>query len=160
MVVKSTLNTERINVLLVGNNPMEIGDIYDRLKSFSNPYFNTDVAFDMQKIFRRIRKFKPYSILIDDRFNKIQLNRLIKRIHRNPHTMNIPVTVIKSQNRDLGLDADIDNYILRGNLTAENLRATILNSEKLRKTSRFLYISYKKSLGALQKLFLDLRRMY
>ncbi len=160
MELKSTTYNEKLNILLVGNNPTEVGDIYDRLKGFTNPYFVTDVAFDFQNIFKRILKFKPYSILIDDRFNKTQLNRLIKRIHRNPKTMNIPVTVIKSLNRDLGIVADVDNYIMKANLTADNLRSTILASQKLRKTSRFLYFSYKRSLGVIQKVFLDIKKMY
>lgn len=159
--MKSTATSEeKLSVLLVGNNPMEVDDIYSRLKTFSNPMFVTDVAFDIRHIFRRIRKFRPYSVLIDDRFNKTQLNRLIKRIHRNPKTMDIPVTVIKSSNRELGIAADVDNYLLKENLTAENLRTAIVNSRRIRKTSLYIYRSYKKNLGLLQKLFLDLRRMY
>lgn len=160
MVAQSVLNDQKLNVLLVGNNPTEINDIYYRLEKFTNPIFETDVAFDIRNIFKRIRKCKPYSILIDDRFNKIQLNRLIKRIHRNPKTMNIPVTLLKTSNKDLGISADVDNYILKGNLTAENLRTTILNSRKLRVTSIFLYGSYQRSRSIIQKVFLHLRKMY
>ncbi len=160
MGIQSALSDQKLNILLVGNNPTEIKDIYYRLEKFTNPIFETDVAFDIRHIFKRIRKFKPYSILIDDKFNKIQLNRLIKRIHRNPKTMNIPITLLKSLNTDLGISADVDNYILKGNLTAENLRSTILNSRKLRITSRFLYVSYKRSRGFIQKIFLHLRKMY
>lgn len=156
----TTSAKEKLNVLLVGNNPMEVDDIYCRLKTFSDPSFTTDVAFDIRNIFRRIRKFRPYSVLIDDRFNKTQLNRLIKRIHRNPKTMDIPVTVIKSSNRELGIAADVDNYLLKENLTAENLRTAIINSRRIRKTSLYIYKSYKKNLGLLQKVFLDLRKMY
>ena len=60
----------------------------------------------------------------------------------------------------VGISADVDNYILKGNLTAENLRSTILNSRKLRITSIFLYASYKRSRGFIQKIFLHLRKMY
>jgi len=160
MEPQSTLEDQKLDVFLVGNNPMEVNDIYYRLKKFTNPNFETHVAFDIRKIFRRIRKFRPYSILIDDRFNKTQLNRLIKRIHRNPKTMDIPVTLIKTSNIELGIAADFDSYILKENLTADNLRTTIINSRDLRKTSRFLYRSYKRRLGFLQKVFLDLRKMY
>jgi PleD family two-component response regulator len=149
-----------LNVLLIGNNPIEVDHIYSRLKTFSNPGFKTDVAFDINNIFRRIRKFRPYTLLIDDRFNKVQLNRLIKRIHRNPKTMDIPITLIKTSNRELGIAADVDNYILKENLTAEALKMAVMSSKRLRKTSRYLYRSYKTSLGFLQKLFLDLRKMY
>lgn len=161
MIETSDNNEEKsMNVLLVGNNPTEIGVLYASLKSFENPRFNTDTAFHFNNIFRRIIKFRPASILIDDRFNRTKLNRLIKRIHRNPRTRDIPVTLLKSNNRDLGLTADIDNYVLKENLSAENLYNTILNSRQLRRTSIYLYKSYKKSRGFLQKIWLDLRRMY
>ncbi len=161
MIEASGNNGEKsMNVLLVGNNPTEISGLYSSLKSFENPRFNTDTAFHFNNIFRRIIKFRPASILIDDRFNRTKLNRLIKRIHRNPRTRDIPVTLLKSNNEDLGLTADIDNYVLKENLSAENLYFTILNSRRLRRTSIYLYKSYKKSRGLLQKIWLDLRRMY
>jgi hypothetical protein len=74
--------------------------------------------------------------------------------------MDIPITLIKTSNRELGIAADVDNYILKENLTAEALKMAVMSSKRLRKTSRYLYRSYKTSLGFLQKLFLDLRKMY
>jgi len=160
MSESSIPRSKPIHVLLVGNNPSEIGDMYQDLQSFDEPHFVTQTAFNFRRIFRKIRKFKPVSILIDDRLNRTQLNRLIKRIHRNPNTKEITVTVLKSSNEDLGLSAEIDNYILKENLSADNLNKTILNSRQLRKTSIYLYNRYKKSRNVLQKIRMDLRRMY
>lgn len=154
------VDNNKMDILLVGNNPTEIRDIYYRLAGFENPRFVTHIAFDLTRIFRRIRRFRPYSIIIDDRFSKTKLNRLIKRIHRNPKTREIPVTLLKSNNSELGISADFDNYILKGNLTAENLHSTIINSRQLRKTSLYLYQSYKRSRNLFQKILLDLRKMY
>ncbi len=160
MIEAEKIDNNKMDILLVGNNPTEIRDIYYRLADFKNPRFVTHIAFDLTRIFRRIRRFRPYSIIIDDRFNKTKLNRLIKRIHRNPKTREIPVTVLKSNNDDLGIMADVDNYILKENLTAENLHNTIISSRQLRKTSMYLYKSYKRSRNLFQKILLDLRKMY
>ena len=160
MSESSMSRSEPINVLLLGNNPTEIGDMYQDLQGFDKPHFVTQTAFNFRRIFRKIRKFKPASILIDDKLNRTQLNRLIKRIHRNPNTKDIPITVLKSSNEDLGLSAEIDNYILKENLSADNLYKTILNSHQLRKTSIYLYKRYKKSRNLLQKIRMDLKRMY
>ena len=151
---------DKMDILLVGNNPTEVRDIYYRLAGFKNPRFVTHIAFDLTRLFRRIRRFRPYSIIIDDRLNKTKLNRLIKRIHRNPKTREIPVTVLKSNNDELGIVADVDNYILKENLTAENLHNTIVNSRRLRETSLYLCKSYKHSRNLFQKILLDLRKMY
>ena len=149
-----------MNILLVGNNPAEVEDIYLRLQSFKRPSFITEIAFDLRNIFKRIRQFKPSFILIDDRFSRRNLNRLIKRIHRNPNTCDIPVTVLKSDNRDLHLAAEIDNYMLKSSLSPASLRTTILNSRRFRKSSIYMYRSYKRSRNLLQKIWMDIRHTY
>ena len=149
---------DTMNVFVVGNNPTEIKDIYFKIGRFKNPFFKIAIAFDLRRIFRRIRRFRPASILIDDRMNRRRMNRLIKRLHRNPKTREIPVTLLKSDNQEFRIDAEIDNYVLKKNLTSENLRRTILNSRRIRRTNIYLYTSYKKSKRFLQKIWLDLKR--
>ena len=149
---------ETMNVLVVGNNPTEIKDIYFQIRKLKNPLFRIAIAFNLRRIFKRIRRFRPASILIDDRMNRKRMNRLIKRLHRNPKTREIPVTLLKSDNQEFRIDAEIDNYVLKENLTSENLRKTILNSRRIRRTNIYLYKSYKRSRHLLQKIWLDLRR--
>ena len=158
--VTSDPNGEDMNVFLVGNNPAEMSDINDRISSFKKPFFRTIIAFDLKRIFRHIRRSRPVSILIDDRLNRRKLNRLIKRIHRNPKTREIPVTLLKSSNNEFRINAEIDDYILKENLTPENLKKTIINSRRLRRTSIYLYKSYKKSRNILQKIWLDLKYLF
>ena len=159
MVIAKALDNpdESMNVLLVGNNPGEVSDIYDHISSFKRPIFRIAIAFNLIRIFRRIRKFKPASILIDDRLNRKRLRKLIQRLHRNPNTSEIPVTLLKSTNDEFGIRTGIDEYILKEGLTAEKLRNTILNSRRLRRTSIYLYKSYKMSRNIFQKLWLELR---
>lgn len=158
MMITKTLDNsvESINVLLVGNNPGEVSNIYDHIGSFK-PLFVIAVAFNLRRIFRRIRKFKPASILIDDRLNRKKLRRLIQRLHRNPNTSEIPVTLLKSTNDEFGIRTGIDEYILKEGLTAEQLRNTIINSRRLRRTSIYLYKSYKMSRNIFEKFWLELR---
>ena len=150
-------DSESMNVLLVGNNPSEISKMHQYISSLKKPLFRVAIAFNLIRIFRRIRKIKPASILIDDSMNKRRMKRLINRLHRNPNTRDIPVTLLKSSNHQFLINADIDNYILKDNLTAENLHRTIMNSGNLRRTSIYMYKSFKKSRSILQKIWLDLR---
>lgn len=155
-----TSSEDSMNILLVGNNPRELTVIYSSISAFTSPVFKLEVAFDLRNIFQRIRKFKPATILIDDRLNHRKLNRLIKRIHRNAHTHDIPVTILKSSNDEFAIDAEVDDYILKANLGAERLRFSILNSIRLRKTSIFLYKSYRKSRNIFQKVWLEWGHRY
>ena len=116
--------SESMNVLLVGNDPAEISKLYYRINNFKNPLFRIAIAFNLKRIFRRIRRFKPASILIDDRLNRKKLRRLIKRLHRNPNTREIPVTLLKSTNNEVGVGAEIDDFVLKENLTAEKLQGS------------------------------------
>jgi len=45
MSESSMSRSEPINVLLLGNNPTEIGDMYQDLQSFDKPRFVTQTAF-------------------------------------------------------------------------------------------------------------------
>ena len=148
---------EGMDVLLVGNNPKEISTIHQYISSLKRPLFRVVIAFKLNRIFRMIRKLKPATILIDDRLNRKLMKRLINRLHRNPNTREIPVTLLKSSNNEFLINADFDNYVLKENLSAENLHNTILSSRRLRFTSIYLYKSYKKSRNFLQKIWLDLR---
>jgi CheY-like chemotaxis protein len=155
--VSQESNNESMNILLVGNNPSEISTIHHYISSLKRPLFRVAVIFGFNRIFRKIRKFKPESILIDDRMNRIRMKRLINRLHRNPNTREIPITLLKSSNDEFRINANIDNYVLKDNLTSENLHRMLLNSLKLRRTSIYLYKSYKKSRNLFEKIWLDLR---
>lgn len=151
---------KQFDVFLVGNNPAEISDIHNRISSFKNPFFKIAIAFDLQKIFRRIRMSNPVSILLDDRLNKKKLSRLIKRLHRNPKTREIPVTLLKSTNSEFRISGEIDDYVLKDSMTADDLRRAIMNSRRRRRTSIYLYKSYKKSRNFIQKIWLDLKHLF
>ena len=155
-----TTPDDSMNILLIGNNPRELTEIYSRISTFKSHAFKLEVAFDLRHIFRRIRKFKPSTILIDDRLNSQKLNRLIKRIHRNVHTHEIPVTILKSSNNEFSIEAEVDDYLLKENIDADHLRLSILNSRRLRKTSIYLYKSYRKSRNLFQKIWLELGHRY
>jgi len=46
-----------VNVLLIGNNPVEVDSIYSLLKKIKKKRFNTYTAFDFQNVFIRVLKF-------------------------------------------------------------------------------------------------------
>ena len=147
-----------VNVLLIGNNPVEVGSIYSLLKKIKKKRFITYTAFDFKNIFTRILKFKPNFILIDDAFAKAKIKKLIARLSRNRKTKDIPVAILKSSNYYESLNEGVSEFISKENLTSDYLYHSILNSTKFKRTYAYLYLSYKKRAGQLRRFF-EVKRM-
>lgn len=155
MATISTPNTQAgdsINVFLLGNNPIELSNIYEKLKSIRTRKFNAEIGFDLKDAYKRIMKFKPMCILIDDNLEALYLKSLIKKLSSRDNTKDIPITIIKNSNyRDTYL-AEAQDFILKDGITEETLSRSILNAIKWKPMSRYVYKSYKKS----RSHFLDL----
>jgi DNA-binding response OmpR family regulator len=141
----TTLISEPINVLLIGNNPMELGGVLEKLKQVRSQKITTEIAFDLRTILERLIRFNPNFILIDDNIGKFELKETIKQLSSNRKTKDIPITVLKSSNYHEALGASsILDYLLKQNLSADALYNTVKNSLRFRKTQRYLQMVYQK----------------
>lgn len=142
----SSINaSSHINIYLIGNNPIELGVIYDKLKSIKKYTYKAEIGFDLNNIFKKIAKFNPACILIDDNMEKLSLQRLIKRLGNHNSTRNIPITVLKNSNYQEAIVKNAQEYVLKASLTSESLSRTILSSIKLKKMQAYLSKTYRKS---------------
>lgn len=141
---ESSINANHINIYLIGNNPVELGVIYDKLKSIEKYTYKAEIGFDLKNIFRKIAKFHPACILIDDNMEKISLQRLIKRLSNHNSTRDIPITVLKNSNYQEAIIKNAQEYVLKASLTSESLSKTILSSIKFKKMQTYLYKTYRK----------------
>jgi hypothetical protein len=55
-----------INILLIGNNPIEMGSVLEKLKQVRGQRIITEIAFDLRSILERLMRFNPNFIFIDD----------------------------------------------------------------------------------------------
>lgn len=136
-------NIEAINVFLIGNNPIELSNIYDKLKDIRNKTFRTEVSFDLKGLFKKIIHFNPACILIDDNVDRAYIDKLLNRLSTHKRTKNIPITVLKNFNRESFL-SNAEGFLLKDNMTSELLSSSILNSIKLKKMRRNITLFYKK----------------
>jgi len=136
--------SNNINIYLIGNNPIELGVIYDKLKRIKNYKYRAEIGFDLKDAFKRIAKYRPACILIDDNMEKPSLRRLIKRLGNHNSTKDIPITVLKNSNFEEAVIEDAQEYVLKSSLTSESLSRTILNSIKWKKMQTYLYKTYRK----------------
>lgn len=149
----SALTTESLRILLIGNNPIEMGSVLDKLKEVRTQKIVTEIAFDLRSILERLLRFDPNFIFIDDNIGRTELEQTIKQLSSNRKTKDIPITVLKTSNYREAMGASsILDYLLKQNLSADALYNTMKNSLRFRKTQRFLLMAYEKRKIALLKL--------
>ncbi len=141
----NTQNSDSLNVLLIGNNPMELGTVLDQLKQVRAQKIITEIAFDLKGIVDRLIMFNPNFIFIDDNIGRTELRETVKQLSANRKTKDIPITVLKSSNYHEALGSgSILDYLLKQNLSTEALYNTVRNSLRFRKTQRYLQKIYQK----------------
>lgn len=139
-----------VNVLLVGNNPIEMGSILEKLKQVRGQRIVTEIAFDLKSILERLLRFQPNFILIDDNIGRQELTETVNTLSTNRSTKDVPITVLKNSNYSEALgSASILDYLLKQNLSADDLYKTLKNTLRFRQTQRYLYNAYQKRRGQL-----------
>lgn len=144
-----------LNVIMIGNNPSELSGYLSKLSNFQRVRFITSFRFNLMKSIMDIRKWKPHYIIIDDYFPTKQIRKFIRRIRRNVDTQEIPVAILKSNNRHLPVTG-VQDFLLKENFTAERLLHAIRNSRNIRKAQIILYKTCKRS----RKHFLKFRESF
>jgi hypothetical protein len=143
---------EEVNVLVVGNNPTELGHVFDCLGKIPGKKIITEIAFDFASIFERLAKFTPAFILIDDNIGKLELNTAVKALLKYRKTKSIPITVLKNSNYHEAINTGVMNYVLKTGLTGESLYQELKNSTRFKATQLYLYQAYKKRRGQMLRL--------
>jgi CheY-like chemotaxis protein len=142
-----------LHVLLIGNNPMELSSMLEKLNHVRGQKIITEIAFDLQSILKRLIRFQPHFILIDDNIGKTEMQSTIHALEMNDKTRDIPITVLKSSNYEEAFSASgILDYLLKQNLSSDGIYTMLLNSTRFRRTQAYLYNAYQKRKEQLTKL--------
>lgn len=143
-VVKDKHEMNRFNVLLIGNNPIELSSIYERLMRLKDKKFIAETAFDLKSALKSRMKFKPSFILIDDNLGRTQLNQIVQALSSQKDTENIPITILKNSNSGYSVQ-EAQEYILKNNADGESIAKALFNSERLKKTQEFIKKTYSNN---------------
>jgi hypothetical protein len=151
--LQNTKALDPINILLIGNNPIEMGSVLEKLKQVRGQRIITEIAFDLRSILQRLMRFNPNFIFIDDNIGKNELMETVKSLSSNKKTKDVPITVLKNSNYHESLaSSSILDYLLKQNLSPEDLYKTVKNSLRFRRTQLYLYQAYKKRKDQLLKI--------
>jgi len=140
-----------LNVLLIGNNPIEMGNILDNLNRIRSRKVIAEIAFDLKSVFERLSHFRPQYILIDDNIGKTELRETVTLTHYRK-TKDIPITVLKNSNYEESGNADVLDYVLKKGLSGESLINGLKNSLKFKRTQLYLQKTYKRRKHELLRL--------
>ena len=143
---------EELNVLMVGNNPIDLDRVFESLNRIPGKRIITEIAFDLKTMVERLTRFTPHFILLDDNIGKSELTNSVQALLRFRKTKKIPITVLKNSNYQEAINSGVLNYVLKANLTGESLYKALKNSMKFRQTQRYLYNAYRKRKGQLARL--------
>ena len=91
-------SSEPLNVLLIGNNPIDLTRTLEKLNQIHGRRIITEIAFDLRSIVERLIKFNPNFILIDDNIGRSDLTQTINTLSRTRKTKDVPITVLKNSN--------------------------------------------------------------
>jgi CheY-like chemotaxis protein len=151
--IENTKALEPLHILLIGNNPIEMGGVLEKLKQVRGQRIITEIAFDLKSILERLIRFRPNFIFIDDNIGRTELLETVTTLSNNRKTRDIPITVLKNSNYHESLaSSSILDYLLKQNLSPEDLYKTVKNSLRFRKTQLYLYQAYKRRKGELLKV--------
>jgi hypothetical protein len=143
---------DKWNVLVVGNNPIELGHIFDRLHGITERIVQTEMAFDLKTILERLVFFAPQHIIIDDNIGRRELHAMVSRLH-NKKTRHVPITILKNSNYQETIGAGVMNFVLKQNLTSDSLYRELLNSLHFLESQRYWEKAFTKRKNQLSRLF-------
>ena len=143
---------EEMNVLMIGNNPLELARIVAYIKKLPRKKVVAEIAFDLKSGLKRLSKFHPNFIILDDNLGRNELTSAVDSLSHFKKTKNIPVAVLKNSNYTEAFGGVAMNYILKDNLTEESLSAAIKGSQVSSRAQRYLKKVYRKRKGQLRRL--------
>ncbi|MFZ6011140.1 MAG: hypothetical protein ACOYXT_12410, partial [Bacteroidota bacterium] len=110
--------SEPLNVLLIGNNPIDMSKTLEKLNQIHSRRIITEIAFDLRSLLERLMTFTPNFILIDDNIGKSELAETVNALSTARKTKGVPITVLKNSNyQEASVSSSILDYILKQNLS-------------------------------------------
>lgn len=141
-------------LLLVGNNPIELSSVADRLKEIRHQPIVAQFAFDLRSSLQCLSKFAPSYILIDDNIGTDELRETVQALAHNRKTKHVPITIIKNSNYEATIfDTPLD-FVLKSNLSSDRILKTLNRSATARDAQAFLKKAYQDRKRLLAQLLL------
>lgn len=149
---KPKVQEESLKVLLVGNNPIEMSNIYDGLKSLQGKILQLDTSFSDEDTMKKISAVQPNCIIVDDNLGLKPLKILIDKINGLGKEA-LSITLLKSDNRQ-EIISGVQEYLMKEGITPDRIYHSLINAIRFRKTQKFLKLKYYTGKRRLKRMFI------
>lgn len=120
-----------IKVLMIGNNPREMGCLSEHLRNFQWKNFNVVATFDLKQGRQLVQSLKPDYILLDAALGEKPLKSWVTQVREKKQTQNIAIAVMKDNNSQLVIPG-IQDFLLKDNIVSDTFALTVLNALKMK----------------------------
>ncbi len=150
--VKKGITPDGINVLLVGNNPIEMSALYEGLQNLKGKITKVSTSFSDEDTLKKIASDSPNCIIIDDNLGLKSLKILIDKINQLGKDA-ITITLLKTKNTQEVIYG-VQEYLLKESITPERIYNSLKNAIKFRKTQKYLKVKYYTGKKRLKRMFI------
>jgi len=152
-VKSEILNTHKaINILLIGNNPGDLGYLSQYLKA-SRRKFHTDAVFCIKNCLKFVVANQPDCIMIDENLGQENVEEILDDLNSDYRTNSIPITILRQENSPKIYYSAVQTYIIKEKMSKEGITDAILNAIKSKKNQRYFYTTYSNSYSILGGAF-------
>jgi len=116
---------EVTKVLIIGNNPLELAEIYDKLSNSRKKYYMVDVSFNLEDGKHKTFKNNPDVILLDDNLDYKGMSDFTNMVKKNPKYINLKLILMKTSNQKYILLDQVEDYLLKPAINTEILDKVI-----------------------------------
>ncbi|BDD00286.1 response regulator [Persicobacter psychrovividus] len=129
-------SAQSLRVLMLGNNPIELGRLYDLLQASKEQEYQLEVSFNEHDALRKATNFKPDCIVLDDNLDKEQIQHFSEMLQQDQYLRHVPITLVKNSNRWSVVAKGIHEYVLKNMLSTKTLSRAVLNAVRYGKVFR------------------------
>ncbi len=141
-----------ICVLLVGNNPIEMSIIYEKLYALKDKIKHIEIAFSQEDMMRKINSMHPNCILLDDNVGLNPLKAIINSINELSKEA-ISITLLKSHNYQ-ELTSGVQESLMKDGLDGTRIYNALRNALRFKKTQQFFRIKYYSGRRSIKRIFI------
>lgn len=121
-----------IKVLMVSNNPREMGCLSDHLRRFAWKKFNVVATFDLKAAWRLAHSHKPDYILIDVSLGTDHIKAWVQAIRKRRPFDHTAIAVLKDDNSTQLVIRGIQDYLLKDTIDSDTFALTVLNAIRIK----------------------------
>ncbi|MGB3183875.1 MAG: hypothetical protein WBB45_20955 [Cyclobacteriaceae bacterium] len=129
--------------MLISNNPLELSKVYEVIQQVKDRKISLVTSFSMSESVEKAALLRPDCIIIDDTFEKAQIEDMVRRVTSRKRTSHASFALLKSSNYGLVAANGIQEFLLKDDLSPEKLVRTILSAMRLRQSQSFLVRTYR-----------------